>query len=130
MTGLEDVFDIVDIAAKEERAQILLNRLNDGERPLGEGGAAETEQAVIGRVHPHDHERQALGGGDDRPDGGDPQGVPWRPRRRSRGQGSGFVEQAVGVVLAHDTAHYRAFPTRAAAAPDCDEWRRTIRTEQ
>ena len=49
--GLEDILDIVWAAAEEKRFEVLLDRGDDGEGSLGEGGAAEAKEPRLAGLH-------------------------------------------------------------------------------
>ena len=68
--GLPDVLDSVGVLADEERAEVLLDGGDDGERTLGEGGAAEAVESGLVGLDLDDHEPDAVGRGADRLDVG------------------------------------------------------------
>jgi len=57
---LPDVLDAVNVAPEHKGAQILVNGRRHGERPLGEGGAAEAVQAVLAGQNLDDHQADAV----------------------------------------------------------------------
>ena len=65
---LPDVLDLVDVAADQERPQILVDRRFDDERALRERGTAPAHQAGLGGLHLHQHQPDPVGCGEDRLD--------------------------------------------------------------
>ena len=65
---LPDVFDLVDVAADEERLQVLLERGLHDQRALRERRAAPADEARLGRLDLHDDEADAVRRGEDRLD--------------------------------------------------------------
>ena len=62
---LPDVLDLVDVAADQERLQILLDRGLHDQRALGEGRAAPADQPGLGRLDLHDDEADPVRRGED-----------------------------------------------------------------
>ena len=58
--GLEDVLDIVHIAADHERFEVLLDRRDHRLRPLGKGRAADAIEPRLGRFDLDDHQPDAI----------------------------------------------------------------------
>ena len=69
---LIDVFDVVRVAADQERLEVLLDRGDDRQRPLGERGAAQPVQARLAGLDFDDDQANAVGRGADRFDSRDP----------------------------------------------------------
>ena len=116
--GLPDVLDLVDVAADEERLQVLLDgRLHDV-GALRERGAAQAVEARLARLHLHHHQPDAVGRREDRLDVADLDG------------GRPFVAAAACVTprlprrLACSTAPSR--PPRVPADSICNASRRSM----
>ena len=91
---LPDVLDLVDVAADEERLEVLVDRRLHDERALRERRAAPADEARLGRLDLHDHEADAVRRRQDRLDVADldrcraPDRL-FERRRRARREGAG-----------------------------------------
>ena len=74
MHELPQLLDGARIAADEQRPQVLLDQALHRQVPVGEGGAAETDQARLVGLDLDHHEVDALGCGQDDFDVGDQRG--------------------------------------------------------
>ncbi len=124
---LPDVLDLVDVAADEERLEVLVDRRLHDERALREGRAPPADEAGLGRLDLHDHEPDAIGRRQDRLDVADLDrcGAPDRlfeRRRRARRERAGQSISRRDERCAAGHGHRSECITTVHHCSPCADW--------